>query len=107
MRMIDCETVDDIMTEFAKRDPAGYVVWGAELLGAHERELAAKDSEIEKLRALVGELADAASDNMTAQCLHCDLQYACHEGEDGIVAPCSSVIKLREALHKAREEAAK
>ena len=144
------ETVADVIAEFGKNIElmrkckcVGVSLWNClkyklRIEAAHNREIAAKDAEIErlkacrdgycerirlgaepckgchvriaqdeiaKLRALVGKLADAASDNMTAQCLHCDLQYACHEGEDGIVAPCSSVIKLREALKKAREEA--
>lgn len=93
---------------------------------AHKRELAAKDAEIAKLKrenfdlngcllaeqelaekrnALIKKLADAVSENMTAQCGHCDLRQACQEGEDGIVVPCNQVIKLREALKKAREVA--
>ena len=124
MRMSDCETMDDILSEFANRDPAGYVVWGQKILAAHNRECKQLNAEIEamskfndslnaqmkecdakydKLRALVKEIADAASQNMKSQCFHCDLKYACHEGEDGLVIPCSKVTKLRDALKKSRE----
>lgn len=77
MSMIDCETVDDILSEFAKRDPDGYVVWGQKIGRAYREEaknrenesLAANNlndalnaevkrltAEIERLRALVGEM---------------------------------------------------
>lgn len=80
MRMSDCETVDDILTEFAKRDPAGYVVWGQKIGRAYRDEAKNRENESRaannlndalnaevkrltaentKLRALVKELADA------------------------------------------------
>lgn len=46
MRMSDCETVVDILSEFAKRDPAGYIVWGQKLLAAHNRECEQFNAEI-------------------------------------------------------------
>ena len=72
-------------------------------LGSVCAECKAKDEEIASLRALIKDMVDAVSENMTAQCLHCDLRDACQEGEDGIVVSCNHVIKLREALEQARE----
>lgn len=39
MIMSDCETVDDILSEFAKRDPAGYIVWGSKISNAYRQEI--------------------------------------------------------------------
>lgn len=72
-------TLEEVLTEFAKRDTAGFLVWGKKIETAHKREIgelkgerkgllkaneafaadntrlrgedAAKDAEIEKLRA--------------------------------------------------------
>lgn len=149
MRMSDCETVDDIMTEFAKRDPAGYVVWGQKILRAYREEaknrenesraannladalnaevkrltaeieklkfdnmhlksgqrtageviieqtnkVEAKDAETEKLRALVGELADAVP--YPNLCVGCDVD--CKYYED------CKILSRRSLVSRARE----
>ena len=82
MRMSDCKTMDDILSEFANSDPAGYIVWGQKLLATHNSECEQLNTEIEamskfndalnaqmkesaseceKLRALVKELVDELS----------------------------------------------
>ena len=82
MRMSDCKTMDDILSEFANSDPAGYIVCGQKLLAAHNSECEQLNTEIEamskfndvlnaqmkesaseceKLRALIKELVDKLS----------------------------------------------
>ena len=80
--MSDRKTMDDILSEFANSDSAGYIVWGQKLLAAHNSECEQLNTEIEamskfndalnaqmkesaseceKLRALVKELVDELS----------------------------------------------
>lgn len=77
--VVDYETVDGVLNQFAKRDPAGYLVWGSKISLAYRAEVKNRENEsraannlndvlnIEvkrltadnaSLRALVKELAD-------------------------------------------------
>lgn len=44
---------------------------------------------LDSIAAFVNEVA-------SAQCLHCDLQGACAEGEDGMPTSCNSICKVRQ-----------
>lgn len=39
------ETVDGILDEFAKRDPAGYIVWGTKISKAYRQEVRNRENE--------------------------------------------------------------
>lgn len=67
MRMSDCETVDEILSEFAKRDPAGYVVWGQKLLAAHNRECEQLNTEIEAMSKF-NDALNAQMKEIAAEC---------------------------------------
>ena len=66
------------------------------ILAAHNREMAAKDAEIAKLRALVNELADALDNYPCHNCKHgserCEWCGTIHE-LDALVAKAREVVK--------------
>ena len=37
--VVDYETVDGVLNQFAKRDPAGYLVWGSKISLAYRTEV--------------------------------------------------------------------
>lgn len=122
MSMSDCETVDDILTEFAKRDPAGYIVWGQKILVAHNRECEQLNTEIEamskfndalnaqmkelaaeceRLRSLVKEMADKLA-SMSERGLRCDkCEFDCDNG-CVMYAVDALVAKAREEVKKCK-----
>lgn len=69
-------TFEDALTEFAKRDTAGFLVWGTKLNTAHKREVAAKDAEIANLHKLIEGLLKAS----TVECTSCD--YDCGQNRE-------------------------
>ena len=122
MRMSDCETMDDILSEFANRNPAGYVVWGQKILAAHNRECEQLNAEIEamskfndslnaqmkecdtkyeKLRALVKDLADALFEMNNLGCLFCTSLHKidCMKGDY-----CDRKVRNNALVAKARKE---
>lgn len=95
-------TFEDALTEFAKRDTAGFLVWGTKLNTAHKREVAAKDAEIGKLRALVKGLADALEREARLKWAMCDTQRSvayCNE-----IKGFRSVYEMDSLVARAREE---
>ena len=64
--MSDCKTMDDILSEFANSDPAGYVVCGQKLLAAHNSECEQLNTEIEAMSkvndALNAQMKESASE---------------------------------------------
>ena len=72
-------TFDETYTKFAERDTVGCLVWGAKLKLAHEREIAAKDTEVERLREIVEGLLKAS----TVECASCD--YDCGQNRENCI----------------------
>ena len=66
MRISDCKTMDDILSEFANSDPAEYIVWGQKLLAAHNSECEQLNTEIEAMSkfndALNAQMKESASE---------------------------------------------
>ena len=64
--MSDCKTMDDILSEFANSDLAGYIVWGQKLLAAHNSECEQLNTEIEAMSkfndALNAQMKESASE---------------------------------------------
>lgn len=67
MRMSDCKSVDDILIEFAKRDPSGYVVWGQKILVAHNRECEQLNTEIDAMSKF-NDALNAQMKELAAEC---------------------------------------
>lgn len=87
MRMSDCETVVDILSEFAKRDPAGYIVWGQKLLAAHNRECEQFNAEIGAMckfndalnavvKRLTAEIENLKKENASLRVINCGQYYS-------------------------------
>lgn len=43
--VVDYETVDGVLNQFAKRDPAGYLVWGSKISLAYRAEVKNRENE--------------------------------------------------------------
>ena len=118
MRKSDCETLDEILSEFAKRDPDGYVVWGQKLLAAHKREIADEkrisDAVIKSLRdkKLEKDREVAEKDNEIARLraalktvLECKVMSAMTaEIEPGKSEYCAAIIEKAQRIYNEGEE---
>lgn len=83
---------------------------GDGLIGDREDNLVARASACGSnepdacMLAAAPELYEALFEIVGEMCIHCDLQDACREGEDGMSSPCNMVHKARAALMKAAGE---
>lgn len=85
------QTFDEILTEFAKRDTAGFVVWGQKLEAAHKREIEILNKRLEHVvedRTRICGLCEPSKKILKLrECLKdaCDTELSCNECK----SPCS------------------
>lgn len=112
MSMSDCKSVNDFMNEFAKRDPAGYVVWGQKLLAAHNRECEQLNTEIEamskfndalnaQMKELAAECEKLRFDNLHLKSVQRQAGEVIIEQTNKVEAKDAEIAELRGALKNA------
>lgn len=66
------KTFDEVLTEFAKRDSAGFIVWGQKLESAHNREV----DELRRRLKVAEDAISSASDAFRFCIEHCELELS-------------------------------
>ena len=115
MREYHDMTLEEVLTEFAKRDSAGFLVWGKKIETAHKREMADEkrisDAVIQSLRdkklEMAGEMAE--KDNEIARLraalnpvLDCKVMSAVTaEIEPGKSEYCAAIIEKAQRIYSA------
>ena len=84
------KTFDEVLTEFAKRDSAGFIVWGHKLDSAHKRETG-------DLRCLLKVVEDALGESRIAICNICDMKHTCGHGTAKF-DPCCVIKDIDSAI---------
>ena len=84
------KTFDEVLTEFAKRDSAGFIVWGHKLDSAHKRETG-------DLRCRLKVVEDALGESRIAICHICNMKHTCGHGTAKF-DPCCIIKDIDSAI---------
>lgn len=84
------KTFDEVLTEFAKRDSAGFIVWGQKLESAHKRETS-------DLRCRLKVVEDALGESRIAICHICNMKHTCGHGTAKF-DPCCIIKDIDSAI---------
>ena len=96
-------TIPEVIHEISEAEKAWHVESLAQLPTQYLFEWA-RDLQ-EAYDALVAEALDVVNNLASeSQCMHCDMQSACQEGEDGMPTACTPFIKARHFREKYRVE---
>lgn len=112
MRTSDCETVDDILTEFAKRDPSGYLVWGSKISSAYCEDVKNRENEARganglndalnaEVKRLAAENEKLKFDNLHLKSVQRQAGEVIIEQTNKVEANDAEIAELRGALKKA------
>jgi hypothetical protein len=89
------ETIDDIAAEMCKDIPR--VVDAKVILRNYADRIEAAHKSYNR------EVVELLKDVIAGVCLHCDMQSACQEGEDGMSTNCNAVAKAKHFIEQHTE----